>query len=103
MTEFNENVVFNKIMNHEALTEDEVKTLIWDYEVDYEEGDSGRWTRGMTTIVELNGHYFSINWQAGLTEYQENEYFDFYPTEVELVEQVVKVTNWMPIMKKKND
>lgn len=37
------------------------------------EGDTGRWMRMMTSIVEHEGRFFAVEWQSGLTEIQENE------------------------------
>lgn len=38
------------------------------------EGDTGRWTRMMTSIVEHEGRFFAVEWQSGLTEMQEDEF-----------------------------
>lgn len=47
------------------------------------EGDTGRWMRMMTSIVEHEGRFFAVEWQRGLTEMQENE---FPPNDEVLVE-----------------
>lgn len=63
---------------------------------------SGRWSTHMSTIIELpSGRLFSIDWESGLTEYQENEYpWDstgrWYqePVEVEKFEEVKIITRY---------
>ena len=47
------------------------------------EGESSRWTRSMETIVKYQGKYFSINWDAGATENQDDDYYDLEFLEVE--------------------
>ncbi len=72
-------------------------------EVDNIENDSGRWTTHMTTVFEIGGRYFAIDWDRGLTEYQENEYWN-QPVEVtkRQYEKTIVVTEWVPI-EEKND
>lgn len=53
--------------------------------------DEHRWTRSMLTIVDFDGKLYGIEWDRGLTEIQENE---FYPSdstiyEVDKIEKVV--------------
>lgn len=52
---------------------------------------SGRWTEHMLTIVNFRGKLYGIEWESGLTEEQEDE---FYPSnrsvyEVDKTEKVV--------------
>lgn len=90
--------MLSKIDNGELLTSNELSKLVYDYDIDTQEGDDGRWVRGMYTVVELAGRYFGISWFKGLTEYQDNE-FDYQPEEVERHEKVITVTEWLPIKK----
>lgn len=84
-----------KLQDGDRLTESEIENLRWDYpEVYEEEHDSGRWTAFMTTVVDVNGKKYAIDWQRGLTEYQENIY-DEQPYECELVEEEVTITKTM--------
>lgn len=86
-----EKSIEEKLKDGDYLTEDEIEQLCWDYPCVYqEEGDSGRWTTFMTTVVEVNGKNYAINWQRGLTECQENIY-DNQPYECEVVEEEVTV------------
>lgn len=91
-----EKKMLSKIDSGESLTSSELSRLVYDYDIDTQEGDDGRWVRGMYTVVELCGRHFGINWFKGLTEYQDSE-FDFQPEEVEKHEKVITVTEWLPI------
>lgn len=45
----------------------------WVDEVGY---GSGRWSQSMETIFKVGDDLWAIPWQRGLTEYQENEFYD---------------------------
>lgn len=71
----------DKIIGGERLTSKEVKDIIkenayLDYEIVEEISNGhGRWVEYMTTIIELgNGDYYALDWNRGLTEYQNNEF-----------------------------
>ena len=88
-----------KIDNKEIFTEREIQTLIWEFkEVDSIEGVEGRWSRHMTTIVKLGDRFFSIDWERGLTERQDNYGFN-QPEEVELEEKEITIIQkqWITI------
>ena len=91
-----EKKMLSKIDSGESLTSNELSELVYTYDIDTQEGDDGRWTRGMYTVIELGGRCFGISWFKGLTEYQKSE-FDFQPEEVERHEKVITVTEWLPI------
>lgn len=93
-----EEIMVTKILNGENLTEGELEMLVWDYEVERDEGDHGRWTMGVTSIVKLCDRYFALNWRAGLTEYQENEFYD-QPYEVikHTYQKPITVTEWVAV------
>lgn len=87
-----EKSIEEKLKDGDYLTEDEIEQLCWDYPCVYqEEGDSGRWTTFITTVIEVNGKNYAINWQRGLTECQEN-IFDNQPYECEITEEEVTIT-----------
>lgn len=44
-------------------------------------GGNRRWSRTVTSIIELCGRFFSIDWEEGLTECQDNEFYN-QPVEV---------------------
>lgn len=54
-----------------------------------------RWTRHITTICELNNHYYAVEWDAGLTEMQEDEFY-CQPYEVfpEEEQRLITFTKW---------
>lgn len=83
-----------KVLDGELLSSNEVQDLIWDCEVDLEEGENRRWSRTNVSVIEINGRYFSLEWEEGLTEYQENEYPEQTAVEVEKVEKQIVVTSW---------
>lgn len=89
-------IMLQKIDNKEALTEKELRELVFGNEVETENGDNRRWSRTNTTIIELKGRFFSIDWEQGLTEYQENE-FNNQPIEVEkkTYPKTIMVTEWV--------
>ena len=45
-----------------------------------------RWYEYVTSIIEIKGEFYAIDWSRGLTEYQENE----YPCQPKRVKKVVK-------------
>ena len=90
-------IMFNKIINKEPLTEQELRTLVSYYTIESSKDEDRRWSRTVTSIIELNDRYFAIIWEEGLTESQENSFLN-QPYEVELNEyekvQVIKVREW---------
>lgn len=75
LCDYNETV--NKLKSGEKLSEGEIKTLVYDgVEVDEIKGYSGRWTQGVKTIIDIDGELWAIDWNRGLTEYQENEFYN---------------------------
>lgn len=97
-------IMVHKIDNNEPLTEDELKALVCEnYNVSRSQGevarmigDSGRWTKTVSSVIELCGRYFEIDWEQGLTESQENEFLE-QPYEVELrtSEKIMEVYEWV--------
>lgn len=91
-------LMVNKILTHEDLTDRELSELVYGYAVETDYGENRRWTRTNTTVVKLLGRYFSVDWEEGLTEYQENEFYN-QPIEVEkkTYEKTITVTEWIPV------
>lgn len=90
-------IMVQSIDNGQELTEDELKALVWKcHSVARIEGENRRWSRTVRSIIELCGRYFEVDWEQGLTENQDNQFFD-QPFEVELdtYEKVVSVQNWI--------
>lgn len=90
-------LMVQKIDNGIKLTEKELETLVFDcYEVERFEGENRRWSRTVNSIVELCGRFFKVIWEQGLTESQDNNFYE-QPYEVELdsYKKVVEVHNWI--------
>lgn len=86
--------VENKIINSEKLNEHELEMCAWGEVGEYiteEEGDSSRWTKYMSTIFKIGDQMYCIDWEQGLTEYQENEYLK-QPYKVRREEKTVTTT-----------
>ena len=83
----------------EKFDRNELKECRYDFlVVDEIEGDAGRWTTAVRTIFEVGGRFFSLRWDRGLTEMQENE-FMYQPKEVvkRTYEKTIEVTEWMEV------
>lgn len=79
-----------KIYNGEILTKAELCEAIFDCEeVDTQYGENRRWSRSVSTIIKIKDKLFCINWEQGLTECQENEFYD-QPYEVEEKTKIVE-------------
>lgn len=89
-----EEILLNKLLNKEALKENELIYLIDNYEIETEYSkENNRWTRNVRTIISIGDKYYAIEWQEGLTEYQENVY-DCQPYEVTKGEKTIVITVW---------
>lgn len=77
---------YDKI-NHKLITDNESeRSELLNYEINQERGDSGRWEEEIRSIIQLDPsdsidgidkpRLFKMNWQRGLTEMQENEFYD---------------------------
>lgn len=81
-----------KLEKGEELSESEVEDLCYQLDKIYEEeGDEGRWERHMTTVVDLEGVHYAIDWSRGLTEGQENMFYE-QPYKVKVIEKEVLTT-----------
>lgn len=94
-----EEELLKKIDSKKELTESEIREILG-CEIESEYGDNRRWSRSVTTISQIGDRYFSTDWEEGLTEYQQNEYYE-QPVEVEKVtyEKTIIVTEWKEIKK----
>ena len=90
-------IMVQKIDNGETLTEDELKALVWEYHnVARIEGENRRWSRTVRSVIKLCGRYFEIEWEQGLTENQEDQFFEQpYEVEQDTYKKVVEVHNWV--------
>ena len=90
-------IMVEKIEKGEKLTEEELKTLVFECnEVFKKKGENRRWSRRVESIIELCGRYFAVVWDEGLTEYQDNEFYDQpYEVEEKTYEKTITVTEWV--------
>lgn len=86
-----------KIDAGKSLSESEIKSLIYDYDFGYVDipGELLRWTQRMITIVKLCGRYFAIHWERGLTERQDDDFWNSFIKEVKPKERITTVTDWV--------
>lgn len=90
-------IMVQKIESHEDLTEKEIRALVFECnEVERCEGENRRWSRTVSSIIELCGRFFKIIWEQGLTENQDDSFYE-QPYEVELdsYKKVIEVHNWI--------
>lgn len=89
-------IMVQKIDSHEELSEKELRRLVLECDVvDESKGENRRWSRTVTSIVELCDRFFAIVWEEGLTECQEDSFYD-QPYEVKLheYEKTITVKEW---------
>lgn len=96
------------LATQEQLSEDEIKALVYNNVVGFdieheEEGESGDWDKYMYTVVKCKDgnnqdRLFEITWLKGLTEYQENSYWD-QPVEVKKIVETktIDVVSFIPV------
>lgn len=95
--------IYDKLDKGEKLDEGELWSLALDAygegvrEVETTFEEPGSWTRGAHTIVQLGDRYWRVDWEQGLTEVQENE---FWRQPVEVVPKIVVIpaheeTTWV--------
>ena len=73
-------------------TEDEIRKMVFrglGNRVDEIGGECDRWTQAVQTIFEVDGRLFAVSWYRGLTENQENDFYDAEVYEVERKEKVI--------------
>lgn len=96
------NDIFREKLLNKSFTEEELEDLAWcDVDADVEmitqeEGKQHRWTQDVSTIFEFEGKYYSLDWDRGLTENQENGFYT-QPYQVEKEVKTIEVTNWKAV------
>lgn len=92
-----------KILNNKSLTDNEIDDFIQEDffpEVNRTIGENRRWSRWITIVKEIDGRFFEVGYDQGLTESQPNSYSE-QPVEVFKTETVV--TKTVTSYKKKNE
>ena len=95
--------MIEKLRAKEHFTKHELKCLVFgDFENDEDDlieivetipGEDHRWHREMTTILKCGNEYWAVLWMEGLTEMQENDFWD-QPYRVKPVKRKVVVTEY---------
>lgn len=73
--------IINKLENNQHISEKDLKELVFDgYSVRTDYGENRRWSRTVEDIIMLtdrndNKYFYSLLWEEGLTEMQENEFY----------------------------
>lgn len=81
-----------KFKANAKLESDEIRQLLECSELIYEEeGENRRWSRSKISVIDLDGMKVAIEWEEGLTEAQEDEFYT-QPYEVEILKEEVVVT-----------
>lgn len=92
-----EQEMYERLTNGDTLSERELQSLIWEFdEVDRDEGENRRWSRSNFSVIAIGDKFFGLCWEEGLTEMQENEFFDQpYEVEKRTYEKTIMVTEWI--------
>lgn len=86
-----------KIHNKVKLSESELRELVCNSIEDIY-GENRRWCRGVTSIIQLGDEFYALNWDQGLTECQENSYYEQpYRVEQRTYEKTITVTEWVRV------
>lgn len=103
MTELEKKYV-DMIDDGESFEENETREFLWEcgQQVDEIDGYPHRWDQEIKTVIQIEDRFFAVDWRRGLTECQENSFYD-PPYEVTLTEtqKTITVREWNPIEKEK--
>lgn len=89
--------MLNKIDSGEELSEKDLRSLVCEFnEVDRTKGENRRWVRSIQSIIKIGDRHFALDWEQGLTENQENEFWKQpYEVEKKTYEKTITVTEWV--------
>ena len=73
------------------LSESHLQKLVGRFEIESTKGENRRWSRSVESICKVGDRYFMVDWEEGLTENQDDGYYD-QPIEVKLFEEERTVT-----------
>lgn len=98
---------FESKLKNKTFTEEELQELVQDYlftsqgdRIEYEiidtiyDDELNRWSRNVQTIIKYKNKYYSILWEQGLTEYQDNGFYE-QPYEVIKKTKVIEQDYWI--------
>lgn len=80
-------------------TAEELEEMIYSGDEERKYFDNRRWSRTVESIVEVDNKFYRVNWEEGLTESQENEFYDGEYPEVKKHEGVnaKRFTKWINV------
>lgn len=86
-------IIEMKIKDGEDLGEYELRNLAYYFQSVYEEdGEDGRWTTSVTTVFEIDGNHYALEWGRALTEMQEDTFYEQpFKVKMEEVEKTIVV------------
>lgn len=90
-------LMVKKIDSDEPLTEREISRLVYEHCDDSltEYGDNMRWERPVSSYFSYDDRMFEVAWCEGLTECQENSFYDQpYEVEQHIEEKVIEVVTY---------
>lgn len=80
-----EEILYNKLINNEALSDKELTSIVSEFDTaEWETGEHYKTIQPLTTISELCGHYFQTDWYRD-DNYSECNVFNDRPFEVKLI------------------
>lgn len=98
---------FESKLKNKTFTEEELQELVQDYlftnqgdRIEYEiidtiyDDELNRWSRNVQTIIKYKNKYYSILWEEGLTEYQDDGFYE-QPYEVIKKTKVIEQDYWI--------
>lgn len=88
--------IFDKIKNKEELDPDEIECLFYidGLVVDEIHIDNYTWREALESIIKIEDKYYRIEWERGLTECQDNEFYSQVAEEVRPIDEVVTIRKW---------
>lgn len=93
--------ILKKLQSNEHLDEYEIREVTFSFpEVHREEGEDRRWSKSILSVLDIMGELYAIEWEQGLTENQDNQFYEQpYLVELKTEEVVVKTIKTIIIKK----
>lgn len=90
--------IIYQMENGENISKQDLKTLVFECnEIQRDYGDNRRWLRSVNSYIQVKDRIICVPWEEGLTEMQENEFFDKpYFVKKHTYEKTVTVTEFVP-------
>lgn len=89
-----------KFDSGEEFSSEDIRDICYEFkDVDEIEGEESRWTRWIDIVFEVDNRYFMTGYDKGLTEYQEDDFYNTTIIEVKPVEKTIVVKEWEEVKK----